>query len=386
MDELKEILHELIDNEKITKIIFSNNKNKENKFFKVVIEPIVLKSSLFYQFSFYYDTQVKHQNVNENVCNKIIETLSLGYKQGDINTLDENIKVLVNKKGKQKIIRTKQKNEVKTKLNHNKKKNYILQENTPIDFLIELDIMNKDGHVFADKKKKFKQINKFLEMLESVESHINDNSKVVDIGCGKSYLTFATYYYFNVIKNKNINIIGLDLKKDVIENCSALASKLNYKNINFYNVDVKDFEFTENIDLCITLHACNTATDYALYNSIIWNAKVILSVPCCQHELLTQVKNDDLQPMLKHGILKERFSAMLTDTIRSLTLEKYGYKSNIIEFIDVEHTPKNIMIKAIKKKNVNNDFVNQKENEIQDLLNTFNVSPTLLKLLKDGDN
>ncbi len=382
MNELKNILDTHINKKELLKVTMSNNRNKSAEFSKIVLSPINKKTSIIYQISYYFGTQVKHENISNNVSNKILDLLSLGYKQTDINTLTSNIKILTNKKGKHKIITTKQNNAPLSENYHNKQKNYILKENTPIDFLIELNIMNKDGYVFSDKRKKFKQINKFLEMLESINDNIQENSRIVDIGCGKSYLTFATYYYFNVIKNKSIEIIGLDLKTDVIETCQHLSNKLGYKNINFYCVDVKDFEFTENIDLCITLHACNTATDYALYNSIIWNAKVILSVPCCQHELFQQIDDNALQPMLKHGIFKERFCAMLTDTLRSLILEKYGYKSSIIEFIDIEHTPKNTMIKAIKKNSATSSFIQKKENEIKDILDTYKVNPTLLKLLE----
>lgn len=382
MNDLKTQLDNYIKNNEIIKITLSNNRYKTADFSKIVIEPIQKNNNIIYQFSYYFGTQVKHENLEDNISEKILELISLGYKQTDINSVHTITKVLTNKKGNHTIINTKQTSEINIKTSHNKIKNYLLEEHKPIDFLIELDIMNKDGYVFQDKQKKFKQINKFLEMLESIEDSIEENSCIVDIGCGKSYLTFATYYYFNVIKNRPIEIIGLDLKKDVIENCQALANKLNYENLNFHCVDVKNFEFTKNIDLCITLHACNTATDYALYNSILWNAKAILSVPCCQQELFQQIDDTALNPMLKHGIFKERFCAMLTDTIRSLVLEKYGYKSSIIEFIDIEHTPKNTMIKAVKKKNITEKFIEQKDLEIKELLDTFKVSPTLINLLE----
>ncbi len=386
MNELKQIVEEKVKNNEIVKITMSNNKNKSAEFSKITVQPINKKSSVIYQISYFFGTQVKHENVATNVTDKILNLIYLGYKQTDINTINSNIKVLTNKKGKHKIIVKNVENKSNLQTSHNKQKNYLLPENTPIQFLIELNIMNKDGYVFSDKRKKFKQINKFLEMLESINDSINENSYIVDIGCGKSYLTFATYYYFNVIKNKNVHIVGLDLKEDVIKNCDDLAKKLNYANAQFHCVDVKDFKFTQDIDLCISLHACNTATDYALYNSIVWNAKAILSVPCCQHELFSQIDDNALKPMLKHGIFKERFCAMLTDTLRSLILEKHGYKSNIIEFIDMEHTPKNTMIKAIKKQTVSKDFIAKKEHEINDILNTFKVKPTLLELLQNGKN
>ncbi len=386
MNQLNEIINEKVKNDEIIKITMSNNKNKNSEFSKITIQPINKKTYVMYQISYFFGTQVKHENITNGVTEKILTLINLGYKQTDINTKTCNIKVLTNKKGTHKIITKQLENKSNIQNSHNKHKNYTIPENEPINFLIELNIMNKDGYVFSEKRKKFKQINKFLEMLESINDNINDNSYIVDIGCGKSYLTFAAYYYFNIIKNKNVNIVGLDLKEDVVKNCTDLSKKLNYKNIEFHCIDIKDFKFTNDIDLCISLHACNTATDYALYNSIIWNAKVILSVPCCQHELFQQIDENALKPMLKHGIFKERFCAMLTDTLRSLILEKHGYKSNIIEFIDIEHTPKNTMIKAIKKQNVSKDFVNKKNDEINDIVSTFKVSPTLLNLLNRGNN
>lgn len=241
--------------------------------------------------------------------------------------------------------------------------------------------MDKNGIVVSHKQKKFRQINKFLEMLKDVEENLPKNAKIIDMGCGKSYLTFAMYYYFNIIKSKNVTINDYDLKKDVVEHCNKLAKEFNFKNLQFFNEDIQNIDKDENINMIISLHACDTATDYAIYFGVKLNCDVILSVPCCQHELFKQIKNNELSSMLSYGILKERFSSLLTDNLRADALKLCGYKTNIIEFIDMEHTPKNIMIKAIKNKQFTKNIKNIEK--FEKLLYNFNINPTIYKLLKN---
>ena len=241
--------------------------------------------------------------------------------------------------------------------------------------------MNSSGKILKDKYKKFKQLNKFLELLQDIKDNIPNNAKIVDIGCGKSYLTFAIYYYLNNVLKKNVSIIGLDIKKDVIEECQKLADKLNYSNLHFINENIENFiSKDKKVDMVVTLHACDTATDYALQNAIVLNADIILSVPCCQHELFKQVENKKLQPLLKYGVLKERFSALLTDSVRAILLEAFGYDVQVLEFIDMEHTPKNIMIRAIKKHNNINKIALEKYYE---MALEYNINPKLFELTKD---
>lgn len=263
---------------------------------------------------------------------------------------------------------------IKENLDHDKNKNYILKD-TP-DFLVELDIMNSQGKVYDKKQKKYRQINKFLEHIKSIEEYIPKNGYILDIGCGKSYLTFAVYYYFNILQNKNVTIIGIDLKTDVIDACNSLKTNLNYNNMYFYNMDIKDFKANNKINMVISLHACDIATDYAIYNGIKLKADIILSVPCCHHEIFSQLKNKNL--VIRHGILKERYSAMLTDSLRSELMEISGYKTDIIEFIDYKDTPKNILIKGVytgKNKDKNDYFKVVQEN---------NLRPKLEILLETG--
>lgn len=377
-------LQDFINIDDFIKAIISNPiKKSENLPKKIDIKKIMLKNKLYFQFIYYIDKKVIHENIEDSslILEKIINLISENFKQCDI-LANNSLTLLMNKKGDFKITGIKKTVNIdNTPQSHNKAKNYILKEGEYIDWLYKLGVIDKNGIVISHKQKKFRQINKFLEMLKDIEENLPNNAKIIDMGCGKSYLTFAMYHYFNIIKEKNVTINGYDLKKDVVEHCNKLAKEFNFKNLQFFNEDIQNIDKSENINMIISLHACDTATDYAIYFGVKLNCDVILSVPCCQHELFKQIKNNELSSMLSYGILKERFSSLLTDNLRADALKLCGYKTNIIEFIDMEHTPKNIMIKAIKNKNsTKND--NNIEN-FQKLIYNFNVNPTIYKLLKD---
>lgn len=377
-------LQDFINIDDFIKAIISNPiKKSENLPKKIDIKKIMLKNKLYFQFIYYIDKKVIHENIEDSslILEKIINLMSENFKQCDI-LANNSLTLLMNKKGDFKITGIKKTVTIdNTPQSHNKAKNYILKEGEYIDWLYKLGVIDKNGIVISHKQKKFRQINKFLEMLKDIEENLPNNAKIIDMGCGKSYLTFAMYHYFNIIKEKNVTINGYDLKKDVVEHCNKLAREFNFKNLQFFNEDIQNIDKSENINMIISLHACDTATDYAIYFGVKLNCDVILSVPCCQHELFKQIKNNELSSMLSYGILKERFSSLLTDNLRADALKLCGYKTNIIEFIDMEHTPKNIMIKAIKNKNsAKND--NNIEN-FQKLIYNFNINPTIYKLLKD---
>ena len=304
------------------------------------------------------------------------------FKQCNIMS-NRNITILMNRKKEFKISENKQNsNAVKKDITHNSQKNYIIKDGVYADWLFEVGLIDINGNVHNSMQKKFRQINRFIEMVADVEKYLPDDALIVDMGCGKSYLTFAIYYYFNVLKKKNVKIKGFDLKKDVVENCNKLAVKSGFSKLEFFADDIANLDSSkEKVDMIITLHACDIATDIAMAHAVKWGCKVIMSVPCCQHELFYQVENDVLSDILSYGIIKERFSALLTDGIRAETLKLCGYKTSVLEFIDMEHTPKNIMIRAIKK-----DKFNIKADELNrynKLLSEFNVKPTIYKLLSD---
>jgi len=320
---------------------------------KLSVRPIKLKSGLFYQFERQLNNKVFHENVAaEQLPGKLAGAMD-SYKQALFKTAEADVQVLANKKGELTLIsRAKTAKEQAVPREHNRSKQYVLPEGEPVPFLVALGVMSAEGKVVKAKYDKFRQINRFLEMVADVVSELPRDKplRIVDFGCGKSYLTFALYHFLAIKEGLPVRIIGLDLKKDVIEACSKLASELEWDNLAFSVGDIADYEDRSPIDMVVTLHACDIATDAALLKAIGWEASVILSVPCCQHELFRQISQPILQPLLKHGILKERFSALVTDAIRANLLELAGYRTQLLEFIDLEHTPKNILIRAVKSR------------------------------------
>ncbi|MCL2564618.1 MAG: SAM-dependent methyltransferase [Defluviitaleaceae bacterium] len=364
----------------VNRLIISNPHKAANECKKIVALPIKLKDREVLQFSFYTADKVFHYNLLEDeIEGKLREIEGLGYKQWEIDCGEGSFKLLVGKKGNFKRINIKNPPNFVADLAHNKVKNHILKEGEPLDILINLGLMNKEGTVYKDKQKKFRQINKFLEIVDTVEAYVDDEAHILDFGCGKSYLTFVIYHYFNFILGKNVKITGVDLKEDVVAHCNELAIKCGYENLSFHYGDVSKFEWIKDCNMMVTLHACDTATDFALNYALQNGVKVILSAPCCQHELFGQIKSEVFAPMLKHGILKERFSALLTDAVRGQLLEAMGYRVGIMEFIDMEHTAKNIMIRAVK---ISDRVDDEKLEAALMLCREFSVEPMLGKLLK----
>ncbi len=350
--ELVKIIEENVANTSLIYAVFASPLNKaENKFKKITVKPISSNDNIIYQLEKFTDKQAFHENINEtDIVSRMLE-LASQYKNANIFTAEADYQVLISKKGSVRIVKLSPTKTISIG-SHNKTKKYIIPDNDPCDFLIELGVMNKDGKVLAKKYDKFKQINKFLEIVDDSVNNANLKSdyKIIDFGCGKAYLTFALYYYFYKIKKVNVQIVGLDLKTDVINFCNDVAKKLNYSHLRFENGDIKDYNTNLDIDMVVTLHACDNATDAALVKAIKWNTDIILSVPCCQHEFFDKIGNNNLESMLKHGLIKERLSSLVTDCLRSLFLETKGYKVQLVEFVDMEHTPKNILIRAVKSK------------------------------------
>ena len=381
MNTLQNLLEECTQ-KGIIKIVVSNPRKGEKKT-RIEIRPFEQKGVILYQTASYNNNQVYHKNRTREELIWFVKECTTEYKQINIFCPTEQISVLISKKGKVTIKRQKNTAVKELSLQHNRKKQYILPEDKPVSFLVELGIQTSQGKLVDKKIKKFKQINRFLEFIKDVEKELPEDKPVtiIDFGCGKSYLTFAVYYYLHEMQKKEVNIIGLDLKETVIRHCNEPAEKFGYQeHLKFYHGDISDYEGVDKVDMVMTLHACDVATDYALHKAVLWNAKVILSVPCCQHEVNKQIQSQLLQPLLKYGILKERISALITDGLRASLLEQEGYEVQILEFIDMEHTPKNLLIRGVKRGK--KETAKEKE-AYAGLCDALHIHTTLEKLLED---
>jgi len=383
MEDLKKVIDEMIK-EDIIKLVISNKINKNAEYNKISFIFKENDNNKYYQIEKFTDKQVFHENIDAGLLGeKVLEYVPLSYKQISAWSNTNTFELKVSKKGKFLINKKKSDNANLVNKGHNKEKNYILKEGMIIEPLIDLGIFTKEGKVVNSKYDKYKQINRFVEIIDDEIKH-NDFKEltILDFGCGKSSLTFVLYYYFTEIKKINVKMIGLDLKADVIKKCNNIAKRYNYENLHFELGDINGFKYNNKVDMVITLHACDTATDYALYNAVKWNTKMIFSVPCCQHEFNHQMKAESLSILTKYGIVQERIAALMTDSVRANLLESVGYKTQLLEFIDIAHSPKNILIRATKS-NISKDQKEKALDEVRNLMDQFNVSPTLFNLLKE---
>ena len=425
MKEIKQLLEEVLNREFIRAVI-SNRKTKTGtaeEIIKIKVRPLEQKGELVFQMESFTKTQAFHKNLKPEEAEQALSDAMEEFRQMQIETVNEDCNVLISKKGKATIQRKKKKQQAKAaELSHNRKKKYILEEGIPVPFLQDLGVMTQDGKIVRTRFDKFRQINRFLEFIEDILPQLDQGREqtIIDFGCGKSYLTFAMYYYLHELKGYDIRIIGLDLKKEVIRHCGELAEKYGYDKLTFLEGDIADYEGVDHVDMVVTLHACDTATDYALAKAVGWGAKVILSVPCCQHELNGQIeqnlrrqkkekvleKAEDtaenktvisvselLSPILDYGLLRERFAALLTDGLRAKYLEEQGYETQVLEFIDMEHTPKNILLRGVKRGKITarsragsrKEEKEQKQKEIEACKEFLQVEPTLGRLMAGSE-
>ncbi|WP_205684938.1 class I SAM-dependent methyltransferase [Poseidonibacter lekithochrous] len=375
MQNLTELMEKIINEESIIYAVFSGVKNKSEKTFnKVTIKKVTIKDEVKHQFEYIYDKNVEHKNLdNDETFVEMYNLTKTYFKQVLINTVDADYHILISKKGEANI-KKKAASKKAEVASHNRKKKYILNEGELTPFLIELGIMTKQGKIVNAKYDKFKQINRYLELVADCIPYLDKNKtiRIIDFGCGKAYLTFALYDYLVLKMGYNVEIVGLDLKENVIEFCSNLAKKLNFDDLRFEQGDIKGFDQFTDVDMVISLHACNTATDEALAKAVNWGANVILAVPCCQHEFLKKIKNEKMIPMMKYGIIKEKLATLLTDSVRANVLEIMGYRTQVLEFIDMEHTPKNVMIRAFFEDNTN---IKKTVNQYKEFKNEWQISP-----------
>ncbi len=376
---MEKILAEIRSNQnKLIKIVMSDNISDSTKG-KTTLHQIILKGELYWQSECIKNNQAHHANIQDFDLADWLSVEIPSYRQ--INLLCNGISITYFLKASGKYRRLQSSNNLSkaVETTHNKVKNYILAEGDNIPALIDLGVFNSDFMVVKSKYDKYKQINRFIELVDDIFKGTNrEEITILDFGSGKSYLTFIMYYYFTVKKGIKAKIIGYDLKADVVADCNKIAEKYGYDNLKFIVSDVaNDNLYNENIDMVVTLHACNTATDYALYNAIIRKVPYILSVPCCQHEINSTISNGgDLDIMMTHGLVKERMSALLTDSIRAEVLKEYGYSVDMLEFVDFSHSPKNIMIRAKAENTGDKDL-----SRVKALMSSYNFDHTLVKLL-----
>lgn len=373
-------------NESLDRIILSNPVRPETCQ-KSRLRPVLLKGQLVFQAEEQVGKQAFHLNLTrEEAADYLVRSLRESFKQLELESGLGSGRILISKKGKAAIKLKRAAGAGKMlpasrtsgTLDHNRRKRYILEEGRPVPFLVDLGVMTKEGKIVSSRYDKYRQINRFLEFIEDILPNLTRDRelRIIDFGCGKSYLTFAMYYYLRILKGYPVRIIGLDLKEEVIDHCSLLAKEYGYEGLEFSKGDIASYEGVAQVDMVVTLHACDTATDYALEKAVKWGARVILSVPCCQHEVNGQLQNDLMEPVFHYGLIKERMAALYTDAIRGEVLEYRGYRTQILEFIDMEHTPKNILLRAVYSgKPADNG------SKLKELLSFLQTEPAAVRLL-----
>lgn len=377
--ELQKIIQTLWSS-KLYKIILSNPTG-EGAYRKIVLN----RQKKGWQAEQYTEKQVFHENLPEGkVQDYLMENMRGAFRQCGAwdGTFEHTVRI--SKKGKVTGMkkRTAQTEAPKAKTENNRKKNYLLEEGTVIPPLVDMGIFTVEGKVVRSMYDKYRQINRFVELIDDeIDALPKDQTiRIIDFGCGKSYLTFILYYYLVELKKRDVEITGLDLKADVIAHCNKAAEKYGYDKLHFQVGDIGGYETEEQIDMVISLHACDTATDYALYHAIRWKAKLIFSVPCCQHELNKQMKSDNLSILTRYGIVKERTAALMTDAIRGNLLTESGYRTQLLEFVDLSHTPKNLLIRAVRSM-IPASAKKQARAEVDAIEKEFGLQPTLDTLL-----
>lgn len=388
MEKWEDVFRQML-NVDLIQMILSNSRDADRAG-KVKIRPVLLKGELLFQETLYRGTQVFHKNyTGEELLPLLTEYMETLFRQAQMKGATQEATVLVSRKGKVSVKVKKLPGAVscagrkEDSLSHNRTKQYILQEGQPVDFLVGLGVQMPDGRIARAKYDKFRQINRYLEYIEDVLDRLpmDRTIRIIDFGCGKSYLTFAMYYYLHQLQGRDIRVTGLDLKEDVIRHCNQLAERLCYDRLHFEQGDIQSYAGEDAVDMVVSLHACDKATDYALEKAVKWGAGVIMAVPCCQHELNGQIHCDVLQPVLQYGLIRERMSALITDAIRAGLLERQGYRVQILEFIDMEHTPKNLMIRAVKENQMRKP--SKGASGVQDVVDFLHVDPTLMRLLEN---
>lgn len=390
--KLQNIIEFTLKNRILKKIVFSS---PVSNLISPKAEGIIFEKngSLFIGLTKYtQDNKADRKNITLEEAPALLSSLALTeYQRTNIITPVGECSVMISKKGKITILNKIKFGSANLTLmdipvqSHNKQKNYIITPENSSEFLIKLGICSSDGKIHDKKMSKYRQINKFLEIVDDVYSELpkEDSLTVCDLCCGKSYLSFAVYHFLTVIKCRKVKMYAVDLKADVISFCSDLAKRLEY-NMEFICDDISNFNPDSKVDMVVSLHACDIATDIVLSNAIRLNAKVILSTPCCHHELQKTIKCSELSFITRHSILKQKLADAATDSLRCLALEYFGYDVTAFELIDPEETPKNVIIKGIYK-NTKIEKRQKALTEYHNAVSFLGVDPFIGKILPAKD-
>ena len=372
MPALDDLLTALLDDATLTRAVLSKPRSRDAPA-KVTVEPVELQGGLAYRFTTQLPDRALHENLQPGAARERLGVLLADYGLGLLQSGEADWQVLG-----EKILRRAPTRPVATRA-HDRRKRYLLEEGTPVPFLVELGVMTPDGHVRRSRYDKFRQVNRFLELVDDVVPSLPAEGplRIVDFGCGKSYLTFALHELLTNVRGREVELVGLDLKEDVIATCSALAERLGAPGLRFERGEIAGFDADGRVDLVVSLHACDTATDEALAQAVRWEAAAILAVPCCQKEAYRQLESDLLQPLVRHGLAKERFAALVTDALRAQLLELAGYRTQLVEFVDLEHTPKNVLIRAVRGQPAGPEV----RGAYEELRDSLGLEPTLERLL-----
>ena len=373
MQALDDLLATLVDGGRLTRAVLSNPRSRDLPA-RVTIDPVDVRGESVYRFTTHLADRTTHENLPPADARERLGTLLADYRQGLLQDAEADWQVLGGT-----ILRRPPTRSASTR-RHDRHKRYLLEEGTPVPFLVELGVMTPEGKVRAARRDKFRQINRFLELVDDVVPSLarDGTLHVVDFGCGKSYLTFALHHLLTAVRGRDVEIVGLDLKEDVIATCSALADQYDARGLRFERGAIASFDAGHKVDLVVSLHACDTATDEALAQAVRWEADAILAVPCCQKEAYRQMESDLLAPLLRHGLAKERLGALVTDALRAQLLELAGYRTQLVEFVALEHTAKNVLIRAVRGKPAGPEV----RRAYEELRDSLALRPTLERLLE----
>jgi Methyltransferase domain len=379
---LDELIERLVGTSSLTGATLSRPRSAEpDDPGRITVDPVQLRSGARWRVRRHYTTRTTDENVDGGALTGLLRrSIGAEYRQALLHEPDADWQVLAG--GRTPRILRRAATRPRAAGTHDRRKTRLLPEGEPVPYLVELGVQTPEGRVRSQRRAKFRQVNRFVELVDDVVPALPEGRlRVVDYGSGRAYLTFALHDLLARVHGRDVDVLGLDVKADVVAECDALAQRIGADGLRFEVGDISGASL-DGVDLVVSLHACDTATDAALERAVRAEAGVILAVPCCQHELLGQLDNDVLRPLLRHGTLKERFAAEVTDAARARLLELAGYDVQVVEFVPLEHTPKNVLLRATRTTRPTSD-VARLGAEYRAFADELGIEPALERLLGD---